>query len=277
MLTLVITAITLVEIVVLQVGAIILGVTIYFFVQSRKSLRKTIEAQNNAAFPQRIKKEIKEQTSDYNFKEKQLWDLQEQLKEIKQKNVPAAAQEKPFIRKEEPEKEQLTDSLKATIAQQQKLLYGFLKQVEEIENGGKEELLQENNELKNDIERLEGALEKRKSEIEEWKQRTAKAEKMATRIEDVYKEFEQLQIKIGSLEKQANLANNLAIELEDTKQSYEQVYKDVARKQEKLEEVISENQRIRLELETLEDKLAEANLQRQQLQKKVQFLQELNS
>ena len=34
---------------------------------------------------------------------------------------------------------------------------------------------------------------------------------------------------------------------------------------------------MRQELGTLEDKLAEANLQRQQLQKKVQFLQDMNS
>lgn len=40
---------------------------------------------------------------------------------------------------------------------------------------------------------------------------------------------------------------------------------------------MNDNHRLRNNLETLEDKLAEANMQRQQLQKKVQFLQELNS
>jgi chromosome segregation ATPase len=80
-----------------------------------------------------------------------------------------------------------------------------------------------------------------------------------------------------TLEKQANRANNLALELEDTRQSYEQIHKDLQRKAEKLEEAFLENQRLQQQLNTSEDKLAEANLQRQQLQKKVLFLQDLNT
>jgi uncharacterized protein (DUF3084 family) len=80
-----------------------------------------------------------------------------------------------------------------------------------------------------------------------------------------------------TLEKQANRANNLAIELEDTRQAYEQVHKDLLRKNEKLEEAFRENQQLQHQFNSLEDKLAEANLQRQQLQKKVQFLQDLNA
>ena len=41
--------------------------------------------------------------------------------------------------------------------------------------------------------------------------------------------------------------------------------------------MISENQRLHTALSTTEDKLAEANIQRQQLQKKVQFLQDINN
>ena len=67
------------------------------------------------------------------------------------------------------------------------------------------------------------------------------------------------------------------IELEDTKQSYEQVHRELSRKHERLEEIMQENHRMRQEIEVLEDKLSEANLQRQQLHKKVQFLQDLNT
>jgi uncharacterized protein Smg (DUF494 family) len=44
-----------------------------------------------------------------------------------------------------------------------------------------------------------------------------------------------------------------------------------------LEEVMNENQQMRQQMDELEDKLAEANLQRQQLQKKVLFLTDLNT
>ena len=100
---------------------------------------------------------------------------------------------------------------------------------------------------------------------------------MAAKIEEVYQEFDLLQAKMATLEKQANRANNLALELEDTRQSYEQVHKDLQRKTEKLEEAFLENQRLQQQLNMLEDKLAESNLLRQQLQKKVLFLQDLNT
>jgi len=65
--------------------------------------------------------------------------------------------------------------------------------------------------------------------------------------------------------------------LEDTKYTYEQVHKELLRKQEKLEELMEENQLLRHQKNEAEDKLADANLQRQQLHKKVQFLSDLNN
>ena len=100
---------------------------------------------------------------------------------------------------------------------------------------------------------------------------------MADKVEEVYKEFDILQNKMNVLEKQASRANGLAIELEDTRHSYEAVHKELIRKQEKLEEIMEDNQRMRQQMNELEDKLADANLQRQQLHKKVQFLTDLNS
>jgi len=55
------------------------------------------------------------------------------------------------------------------------------------------------------------------------------------------------------------------------------VHKELLRKQEKLEEVMNENQHLRLQLNDVEDKLSDSNLQRQQLQKKVLFLTDLNN
>jgi len=109
------------------------------------------------------------------------------------------------------------------------------------------------------------------------RQQASAAQRMASKIEEVYKEFDQLQEKMQTLERQANRANNLAIELEDAKYSYEQVHKELLRKQEKLEEVMNENQHLRLQLNDVEDKLSDSNLQRQQLQKKVLFLTDLNN
>jgi hypothetical protein len=276
--------VTLIEVIVLNAGAIILGVTIYFFLQSRKSLLMTMDVQSSKNTTSKYKRaeEIQPQKnsslngSKKNNKSIDISELKEHLTHLREQRV-APKHEEPIFKKDKHVKEDLTVSLKETIARQQKILDGFLQQVEELEDGGKDELFQKNDELQSDVERLEQLLEKRDAEVEEYKKRTAIAEKMAARVDDIYNDFKQLQTKIVTLEKQAARANNLALELENLQQSYDHVLKDLERKQEKLEEVVEENQRMRIELESTEDKLNESNLQRQQMMKKVQFLQDLNS
>ena len=173
--------------------------------------------------------------------------------------------------------ENFTQDLKHTISQQQKLLNTYLRKVEDLENEGKEELKKENKELQREILKLQDAIDQKNAELEELQQETLSARKMAGRVEEVYREFDLLQEKMASLEMQAGRANGLAIELEDVKHSYEAVHNELLRKQEKLEDVLADNQKMRQSMDVLEDKLAEANLQRQQLQKKVQFLTDLNT
>ena len=276
--------VTLIEVIVLNAGAIILGVTIYFFLQSRKTLLRTMDVQSSNKTASKYKRAEEVQPQKNNAlngakksnKSIDISELKEHLTHLREHRI-SPKHEEPVFKKEKHVKEDLTVSLKETIARQQKILDGFLQQVEELEDGGKDELFQKNDELQSDVERLEQLLEKRDAEIEEYKKRTAVAEKMASRVDDIYNDFQQLQSKIVTLEKQAARANNLALELENLQQSYDHVLKDLERKQEKLEEIVEENQRMRIELESTEDKLNESNLQRQQMMKKVQFLQDLNS
>jgi len=149
--------------------------------------------------------------------------------------------------------------------------------MEELENEGRDELNGKIEELEKKLDELHGVIEEKDDEIKELHQEVSAGNKMATRIDEIYKEFELLQSKMTVLEKQAGRANNLAIELEDTKYTYEQVHKELLRKQEKLEELMEENQLLRHQKNEAEDKLADANLQRQQLHKKVHFLTDLNS
>lgn len=259
----------LVAFIVLPLGAITLGVTVYFFLKTRESLRQTIEA-NNLHRPA-PKKEVPVSARRSTL----LADLEEQFSRIKQK--PHTEEEKPVSRKSYVQDEPLVDDLRSTIVQQQKFLNAYLQQVEQMEKDGKEELRRRNAELEKEIARLHLLLEDKDREMEELRHQNSVAEKMAARIEEVYLEFEQLQSKMALFEKQAGKANNLAIELEDTKHSYEQIHRELMRKHERMEEVMNENQKMRLEMNVLEDKLEEANLHRQQLQKKVQFLQEIST
>jgi chromosome segregation ATPase len=263
---------TLIEFIVLPLAVITFGVTVYFFIKSRKTLQETLRATKRTSAI-----ESKKEKQD-SIKHNKVVELREQF--VRMRNEPVLpkqqAIELPSQRLKQKD-EMAVQDLKNTIAQQQRMLDSYLQKVEELENEGREELNSTIEELEKKVDELSGVIEEKDEEIKDLQQQASAGERMAARIDEVYQEFEQLQTKMAVLEKQASRANNLAIELEDTRYSYEQVHKELLRKQDKLEELMEENQRMRIQMDELEDKLSEANLQRQQLQKKVLFLTDLNN
>lgn len=272
---------TLFEIIILQLGAIILGVTIYFFVVSKRALSETLrksKSQLNIPTKKKFTEKPAAKTEDV------FEGLHQQIVQLKKSvssegfTKPTASPATPSYQSESLDTHSI-NSLKDSVLRQQETLNALLNKMDDLEEevNDKTELKNENDALLQQIEKLQLKLEAKETEIKKLKQQETVAQQMASRIDEVYKEFDALQKKISSLEKGANKANTLALELEDVKQSYDQLHKDILRKQEKLEEAIAENQRLHSLLSVTEDKLAEANLQRQQLQKKVQFLQDINN
>ena len=266
---------TLVEIIILQIGGVILGIAIYFFWTSNKALSETIR-QSKTKLQIAPKRSFLERVGLGNTT---LEELEQKISRLKNKPVPEAVK-KPQVIHQSPEvlDNHTVGALKEALLRQQQTLNLLIDKIGIIEgNNTRNDLIEENEELQNKIEKLELKLESKDDEIKKIKQQEAVTQQMAGRIEEVYKEFDVLQQKMASLEKQAGRANALALELEDAKQFSAQLQKDLQRKHEKLEEMIAESQRLHTTLSTTEDKLAEANMQRQQLQKKVQFLQDVNN
>ena len=264
---------TLIEFIVFPLVAIIFAATLYFFIKSRKSLQETIKATKKTAVITGIKKEKQTGTNQTNAIE-----LGEQLARMRYESSLSKPEKiEPTPKKSTHKEEIVGQELRNTIAQQQRMLDSYLQKMEELEHEGKNELNRKIEQLEKTVDELSGVIEEKDDEIKELHQEVTAGHTMATRIDEIYKEFELLQTKMAALEKQASRANNLAIELEDTKYTYEQVHKELLRKQQKLEELIEENQLLRHQMNEAEDKLSEANLQRQQLHKKVQFLTDLNS
>jgi len=262
----------LIEFIVLPLVVTIFGATVYFFLKSRKSLEETLRATKRTTI---IEKKIKSPDVQRPIS---MVDLEAQFARRRfEASVPKEQKIELPSKKHAHKEELVVQDLKNTIAQQQRMLDGYLQKVEELENEGRDELNEKIEQLEKKADELTGIIEEKDLEIKDLHKQAAAAERMAAKIEDVYLELEQLQSKMASLEKQANRVNNLAMELEDTKHYYEQVHKELLRKQEKLEELMEENQLVRLQKDQLEDKLSEANLQRHQLQKKVLFLTDLNT
>ncbi len=258
-------AFNLIDIVILQLGAIIFGVALHFFLVSRKNLKQALAPAKKSFSPQQgALKETPKQRPLFSFP------TQLQTTPPKRKTVEENVSYPSSFTKRSNSKDESIDSFKESVLQQQRSLNSFLHNMESLQS-------EENNQLQKQINKLNVLLEKKESELESAKEQAAIAQKMAARIDEVYKEFDWLQSKLAGLEKQAKEATNLAIELEDARQAYAQLEKDIVRKQEKLEYTVSENQRLHQQLSETEDKLTEANLQRQQLIKKMQSLQDMNS
>jgi chromosome segregation ATPase len=268
---------TLFEIFILQIGAVILGITIYFFWTSNKALSATLK-QSKSKLDILPKKTFLERVGLGNTT---LDELQERAAQLRQRVSAEVAAKKNYPSPKAPEPVSAGNilSFKDTLVQQQRTLDSLLSKIDSIEEGAysKKELVQQNEELEKKIGQLELEVEAKEGEINRIRQQEALAHQMAARIDEVYKEFDLLQSKIALLEKQANKTNALTLELEDARQLTEQLQKELTRKQEKLEETLTESQRLHTTLGITEDKLAEANLQRQQLHKKVQFLQEITN
>ncbi|MDQ6609426.1 MAG: hypothetical protein M3Y85_06370 [Bacteroidota bacterium] len=128
-----------------------------------------------------------------------------------------------------------------------------------------------------EIEELQLRLENREAELKDLRQQTELAGKLHGHFEDVQSGYEELQLKVQKMEQQAWQAAELSIKVDSLQQSNEQLEKTVLKKEERSRELTLENGRLHEVLNVTEDKLSEANLQRQQLIKKVQFLEEINS
>jgi chromosome segregation ATPase len=164
--------------------------------------------------------------------------------------------------------------LRTMILQQQSQLTKAMGQITNLENDRPEK--KEDAVLQKKVKDYELVIEKKESEIKKLKQQSDVSKKMQLHFDEMQKEFAVLQQKLQKVEQQAWEANELAIKLENLQQSHIHLEKDALRKEEKLRELAAENQRLHSILNETEDKLHEANLQRQQLTTKMQFLEEMN-
>lgn len=126
------------------------------------------------------------------------------------------------------------------------------------------------------VEGMRQQLLQKEAEIRELRQQAELNQQLQKHFEEVQAGCEELQLKVQKMEQAAWAAAEMAIRVDGLEQEREQLEKTVLKKEEKIRELSAENGRLHDMLNQTEDKLSEANLQRQQLQKKVIFLEEIN-
>ncbi len=298
---------SLFEIILLFCGAIILGITIHFFIASNQSLKVTtqemkknlaqdewklryfndielrdkeiatltkdfMEADENARIYAIEAQEIHKQNQEL-YKQNRL--LEEEIASL-QSSMPPPATEK-----EKPADDyldQLRQAQNSLLEHNQKInqLLGNIDVIKEKEEMQRE-VLRNNEELSAQVDNMRTQLTEKEREINHIRQKEQLTNEMKSMLDNTYHEFNTLQQKLHKLESQLNSSRLLSIEYEDLKEVYTKMSGDFEEYKIKVNALTTENQHLQTQLIEVEDKLREANFQRQQLQKRTAYLEELNS
>ena len=149
----------------------------------------------------------------------------------------------------------------------------LVKQTEEKQ----QEVQQVNENLSNQVNDLKFLLAQKEKEINATQQKENLTTEMTSRLDSAYNEFHVLQDKIQKLETQVMASKMLSMDYEDLRETHQKNTRDFEEQKMKYNAALSQNQQLQTKLATAEDSLREANFQRQQLQKRVAYLEELNN
>ena len=286
---------SIVEIIVLLFGAIILGVTIHFFIASRRSLK------NSSVETERINRTLEEWKlkyfNDIEIRDKELSGVKQQLLESEENNNINSIEAEEMRRQnkrlqteieslrktsstaERPGYiEQLREAQSSLLEHNEKIsqLLGQIDIVKETEEKQKE-ILRDNEELSHQISQLRSLIAEKEKEMNSIRQKEYLTKEMVSMLDNAYNDFNLLQQKIQKLESQVNSSKITNMEYEDMKESHYKLRQDFEEQKLKLNAAVTDSQHLQAQLIEAEDRLKEANFQRQQLQKRVAYLEELNN
>jgi chromosome segregation ATPase len=286
---------SLVEIVAFLVCAIILGAVIHFFFVSRRNLKRSpMEAEKNKNIIEEWKLKY---FNEVELKDREIGDLKNQLQEAEENNniyhieIEELHKQQNKI-KSEAESSKKTGHIESkpnymeqlrlaqtSLHEHNEKINQLLENIEVIkENEEKQKLIEEENEeLTEQIRDLKYLLGQKEVEINNIRQKEQLTKEMTSMLDSAYSEFNTLQSKIQKLELQLTASKMQNIEYEDMKESFDKTNRDYEDQKSKLHATTIENQQLTLRLNETEDKLRESDFHRQQLQKRVAYLEELNN
>lgn len=308
---------SVIEIILLFFGAIILGITIHFTIASRRNLKgvmsdkdeankfrdewkiryfNDVEVKDKELAALRdelnqIKNELKtvkqelleseENTNIYTIEAEEMRKentrLQAELENVQRSPVPV--QHAPMQAGDRIDYlEQLRVAQSSLIEHNERIsqLLGNIDLVKEAEEKQRD-VLRRNEELSQKIAELQEALDEKAKEIEAVKQKEQLTREMTSMLDSAFSEFNTLQSKMQKLELQVSSSKMINMEYEDLKESFNKMNREFDQQKNKLAESLASNQQLVQKLSEAEEKLREATFHRQQLQKRVAYLEELNS
>ena len=283
------------EIIIFLLGVLILGISIHYFWTSRKTMRieepvpdEGIGENDNWKLKYYTDMEVQEKTmqqlrdrlSESEENEKiatlELEELREEIALLKEKQTRTEAMVKPPT---------VTEDYLIQLKTAQENLYQYnqhinklLQQIQLLKESEKkyQDAQQKNAELNNQVSVLQRQIGEKDLEINRIMQEQRLVLEVNERMDKAYSDFTQMQDKLRKLEQYLDQPHSKRIEYDQLQESYFKLTREFDEVKGKQISLFEENQRLSRILADTEDKLKEATFQRQQYQKKMLFLEELN-
>jgi DNA repair exonuclease SbcCD ATPase subunit len=294
----------IIEIIVFLLGGIVLGFFIHFFIYSRKLLPFKLPQPerpvlSETAFPpgdewrlkyyeemelqEKVQMQLRRQLDEVRENEELLTieveELQKEVKRLQAEPPPAPVVVKAATSQEEQSEEYLTRLEKAqeNLTEQNQNIALLLDQIELLKQTEYKHIdtLKANEELTARLNSIEATLSEKDARIQELQQQQLLSGEMEERLQKAYEEFNSLREKLQKVEGLAQ-PQNRQFEYEELQQNHLKLIREFDEYKQKHHALLEENQRLSRLLGDTEDKLRESNFQRQQLSKKITFLEELN-
>jgi hypothetical protein len=283
------------EIIIFLVGALILGFTLHYFWTSRNAIRiqKTpadeginendnwkLKYYTDMEIQEKTLQKLRERLSEAEENEKiyrlESDELREELGLLKEKNSRTEAQIKPPTVTED--YLQQLKTAQENLFQYNQHINKLLQQIQMLKESEKkyQDLQQQHNLLNEQLSVLNRRLAEKETEINRIMQEQRMVLEMNERMDKAYTDFTHMQEKLRKLEQYLDQPHSKRIEYEQLQETYFKLSREFDEVKGKQMALFEENQRLSRILADTEDKLKEANFQRQQYHKKMLFLEELN-
>src|SRR5688572_7299167 len=290
-----------IEVIVFLLGGIVLGFFIHFFLVSRKTMSFKMPEREppiiaNAAFDnaeewrlkyyeemeeqEQVQMKLRRELDTVRDNEELLTiEVEELHKELKRRHEAPPVIVKTATSQEEQSEEYLVrlQRTQEGLTEQNQQITLLLDQIELLKQTEFKHIdtLKANEELTARLNEILTVLANKDARILELEQQQLLSEEMEQRMQSAYEEFNALREKLSKVESLSNPPSR-QYEFEELQQNHLKLIREFDEYKQKHLGLLEENQRLSRLLADTEDKLRESNFQRQQLQKKISFLEELN-
>ena len=283
------------EIIIFLLGALILGFTLHFFWSARKSIRIDqnpeqegisendnwkLKYYNDMDMQEKAQEQLRERLAESKENEQimaiEIEELQKKLKDSPDRSFRPALEDS----KSSGSGDYLTQLKLAqeNLFQHNQHIHRLLEQIQVLKESERKytELHQQHEELSSQVGQLRKSVMEKDAELNQLRQQQRLTEEVRERMDKAFSEYNSLQIKLQKLESAVVQPHGRSIDYDELHESYFRLSKEFDEVRNRQTSLWDENQRLSRILSDTEDKLREANFQRQQLQKKTVFLEELN-